>query len=138
MPDPISESPEALQGCAQPAIRTVMMPRDTNPQGTIFGGVIMSLIDQAAFVEALGHGGHRYVTVAVDRITFKHPVRVGDVVSLYTKTLSLGNTSIRIQVVVDSLRGESRRVIRVTEAEVVLVAVDADGHPMPIRSIRQA
>lgn len=127
-----------VHGCAQPAIRTVMMPRDTNPQGTIFGGVIMSLIDQAAFVEALGHGGHRFVTVAVDRVEFKSPVKVGDVVSLYTTTTRLGTTSIRVQVVVDALRGESRRTIRVTEAEVVLVAVDAEGHPMPIRSSRKA
>lgn len=111
-----------------------MMPRDTNPQGTIFGGVILSLIDQAAFVEALGHGGHRYVTVAMDRVEFKSPVKVGDVVSLYTTTAKLGSTSIRVHVVVDVSRGESQRVLRVTEAEVVLVAVDTDGHPMAIRT----
>lgn len=115
-----------------PAIRVVMMPRDTNPQGTIFGGVILSLIDQAAFVEALRQSAHhRLVTVAMDKIEFKAPVRVGDVVSVFASTVRRGRTSLTVHVDVMASRpgaGESR----VTSAVVVLVAVDDAGRPIPI------
>jgi acyl-CoA thioesterase YciA len=117
-----------------PAIRQVMMPRDTNPQGTIFGGVILSLIDQAAFVEALRRGGHRWVTVAMDGVEFLEPVHVGDVVSLWATTKRQGRTSLRVCVVVEAQAYRGQEARRVTEAEVVLVAIDQDGKPVPIAS----
>lgn len=116
-----------------PAIRTVMMPRDTNPQGTIFGGVILSLIDQAAWIEALRQSSRRYVTVAMDKIEFKKPVHVGDVLALWARATRVGRTSITVHVDVLALRpGAGEREIPVTAADVVFVAVSAEGTPVPI------
>ena len=115
-----------------PAIRVVMMPRDTNPQGTIFGGVILSLIDQGAFVEALRQSPRRYVTVAMDKIEFKAPVRVGDVVSVWARTKRVGRTSLTVEVDVIAVRPGSCES-KVTSAHVTLVAVDEAGKPTPIK-----
>src|SRR5262245_63159045 len=87
-------------GCNDPAIRVMMMPRDVNAAGTIFGGVILSYIDQAGAIEARKHGGHLFVTRAMDQVEFKQPVFVGDVLSFCTETVSVGRTSIRVRVVV--------------------------------------
>ena len=109
----------------EPAIRLVMMPRDTNGQGTIFGGVILSLIDQAGYVEAMRQARHRYVTVAMHEVEFHQPVFVGDVLSLYADTMRIGRTSLTIHVrVVSSRCDDSGQVAEVTEADVIMVAVD--------------
>lgn len=118
---------------AGPAIKVVMMPRDTNPQGTIFGGVVLSLIDQAAFVHALSVADHRYVTVAFDSVEFHKPVHVGDVVSLCCETMRVGTTSVRVDVVVYAQRRGRPEPIRVTQAEVTLVAIDERGDTVPIK-----
>lgn len=116
-----------------PAIRTVMMPRDTNPQGSIFGGVLLSLIDQAAWIEALRQSNRRYVTVAVNTVEFKQPVMVGDILSLWATTKKIGRTSINVHVDVRANRPESHQDdIPVTAADVVLVAVDEHGKPTMI------
>ncbi|MDO8632672.1 MAG: acyl-CoA thioesterase, partial [Phycisphaerales bacterium] len=113
--------------------RVVMMPRDTNAEGTIFGGVILSLIDQAAYVEAVRQAHHYYVTVAMDKVEFHQPVFVGDVLSLYAEATRLGRTSMTIKVrVCARRRHDPDQQINVTEAEVVFVAVTDDGKPMPI------
>ncbi|HNQ24137.1 MAG TPA: hotdog domain-containing protein [Phycisphaerae bacterium] len=118
---------------AEPAIRVVTMPRDTNAQGTIFGGFILSLIDQAAYVEALRQSHQRYVTVAVREVEFQQPVFVGDVLSLYASTLRVGTTSIAVRVRVTAARRRAPdTVVPVTEAEVVLVALDDAGRPTPV------
>ena len=111
-----------------PAIRIAMLPRDTNSQGTIFGGVILSYIDMAGAIEAHRHTGmDRFVTVAMREVIFHAPVFVGDLVSFYSETLKIGTTSITVRVVVEAERygGPSQRV-RVTEAEVIYVAVDQE------------
>ena len=116
-----------------PAIRQVMMPRDTNAVGTIFGGVILSMIDLAAAIEA--HKSHqgKVVTVSMDQVEFKHPVNVGDLVSCFTETVRTGRTSITIKVSVWAQRrfggGQEQYV---TEAQVTMVAVDEDMHPTPL------
>ena len=116
-----------------PAIRVVMMPRDTNAQGTIFGGVILSLIDQAAYVEAMRQAPGRYVTIAFREVEFREPVFVGDLLSLYAEASRIGRTSITIQVRACARRGtDPDQEPRVTEAEVVLVAIDENGAPTPI------
>jgi acyl-CoA thioesterase YciA len=117
-----------------PAIRVVMMPRDTNAQGTIFGGVILSYIDQAAFVEAVRYcAAHKYVTVAMDGIEFKHPVFVGDILSCYTEVTRVGRTSLTIRVEVVAERSSDRHAcVEVTVADVVFVAVDDERRPMVI------
>jgi acyl-CoA thioesterase YciA len=108
------------------AIRLTMMPRDTNAHGTVFGGIILSYIDVAGGVEAIRHTRHnRFVTVTMREVIFHEPVFIGDLVSFYAKTLKVGNTSITIHVDVEAERfGTPGVVVKVTEAEVVFVAID--------------
>lgn len=118
----------------QPAIRVVMMPRDTNPMGTIFGGIILSFIDQAGVVEAQRHTDKQLVTVAMHEVKFIAPVFVGDLVSFYAEKVRIGNTSITIRVTVEAKRRAAPyETARVTQAEVVYVAVAKPGHSVPIR-----
>lgn len=108
------------------AIRLTMMPRDTNAHGTVFGGVILSYIDVAGGVESVRHTGHdRFVTVAMREIIFHEPVFIGDLVSFYAETVKVGNTSITVKVIVEAERfGSHGQSVRVTEAEVVYVAIN--------------
>ena len=116
-----------------PQIRVVMMPKDTNAMGNIFGGVILSHIDLAAGEHARAIAPHLYVTKILREVNFIAPVKVGDTVSYYTETKSLGRTSITISVTVTSERGIGKReVVKVTEAEVIMVAVDSAGKSIPI------
>ena len=119
-----------------PAIRIAMLPRDTNSQGTIFGGVILSYIDMAGAIEAHRRTGmDRFVTVAMREVIFHQPVFVGDLVSFYSETVTVGTTSITTRVVVEAERyGEPGQKARVTEAEVVYVAVGKDGKKTKIPS----
>jgi acyl-CoA thioesterase YciA len=121
------------------ALQTVMMPRDANGQGTIFGGVILGLIDMAAYVGAkrlvIQAGGPvpTMVTVAINRVEFHQPVLVGDVVRCLVSLVKFGRTSITVKVVVEAERGTATH--KVTEAEVVYVGVDsttADRRPKPL------
>ena len=117
-----------------PAIRVVLLPRDTNERGTIFGGVILSHIDLAGTFEARKLSHHRFVTVALTEVEFKEPVHVGDVVSFYTRLEKVGRTSITVQVDVEAQRRAApQNTVRVTEARVVYVAVDEDGKPVPVK-----
>jgi len=109
------------------------MPRDTNAWGTIFGGVILSYIDLAGWVEARKHADRLFVTVAMREVIFHEPVFVGDLVSFYTQTARIGHTSITIKVLVETLRArEGGRRVKVTEAEVVYVAMDESRRPTPV------
>jgi acyl-CoA thioesterase YciA len=116
-----------------PAIRITLLPRDTNSQGTIFGGVILSYIDTAGAIQAHRHTHmDRFVTVAMKEVIFHKPVFVGDLVSFYADVVRVGTTSITVRVVVEVERmGKSERV-RVTEAEVTYVAVDGKGEKIKI------
>jgi acyl-CoA thioesterase YciA len=117
----------------QPAIRVVMMPRDTSPMGTVFGGSILSYIDQAGAVEALQHTKKRIATVAMHEVKFIAPVFVGDLVSFYAETVKRGNTSLTVRVTVDARRGPPpHETVRVTQAEVVYVAIEQPGHAVPL------
>ena len=126
-----------------PAIKVLLLPKDTNAYGTIFGGVILSHVDLASAIEARKVAAHRYVTKAMREVEFLEPVFLGDIVSFYTETVRIGRTSITVRVIVEAERwgtppvmagatGHGERV-KVTEAEVVLVAVDAQGRPVPVR-----
>jgi acyl-CoA thioesterase YciA len=133
------------------ALKVVMMPRDTNPMPTllpdgsvapgltIFGGTILSYIDQAGAIgarhEVVKAGGPppAVVTVAVNRVEFTQPVLVGDVVSFRTSLVRLGRTSVTMHVTVEAER--AGQTLRVTEAEVVYVGVDLstpDRRPVPL------
>jgi len=118
---------------SEPSIRVIMMPKDTNAHGTIFGGVILSYIDQAAAVEARRHGATYIVTVAMREVVFHAPVYVGDLVSFYTRLVRIGTTSITVAVDVfsQSSEGQENRV-KVTEAEVTFVNLDKDRRPVRI------
>jgi acyl-CoA thioesterase YciA len=118
------------------AIRVLMMPRDTNAQGTIFGGHILSLIDQAGALAAYAAGGGTVVTVAMREVVFHKPVRVGDMVTCYARPVRVGRTSIttRVRVQAQYPYNPSDQPRDVTEAEVVYVNVDGRGQPCPIRS----
>jgi acyl-CoA thioesterase YciA len=110
------------------ALQTVMMPRDANPHGTIFGGVILSHIDMAGatgarrLVVQAGGAMPVLVTVAVNRVEFKEPVFVGDVLRCLVSLVKFGRTSVTVKVTVEVERGA--RTLTVTEAEVVLVGID--------------
>jgi len=111
-----------------------MLPRDTNQYGTVFGGVILSYIDQAGFIEARKYGVHRWVTVAIDRVEFRAPIHVGDVVSFLTQTLRTGRTSVTVRVMVEAERFASGECVPVTEAQMVMVAVNERGEAIPFIS----
>ena len=117
----------------EPSIRVIMMPKDTNAHGTIFGGVILSYIDQAAAVEAKKHGASFIVTVAMREVVFHEPVYIGDLVSFYTRLVKIGTTSITIGVEVFAQRNEgARERVKVTAAEVTFVNLDENRRPIPI------
>ena len=126
-----------------PAIKVLLLPKDTNALGTVFGGVILSNIDLASAVEARKTAPHRYVTKSMREVEFHEPVFVGDIVSFYTETVGIGRTSMTVRVLVEAERwgesqtsrgaaGRGEKVI-VTQAEVVLVAINDLGQPVPIR-----
>ena len=118
----------------EPAIRVLMMPRDTNAHGTIFGGVILSYIDQAGAIEARRQGLQFMVTVSMDKVVFHEPVFVGDLVSFWTETLRIGTTSITTRVVVEAIRStDPARRVTVTEAQVVYVNLGPDRQKAPIQ-----
>lgn len=117
----------------EPMIRVLMMPKDTNPLGFIFGGVVLSHLDIAAGEEALKTARQPVVTKVMREVDFVARVHVGDWVSFYTRTTAVGRTSVTVEVLVVSHRGYKRdHVHKVTAAECVFVAVDDAGRPTPI------
>lgn len=115
------------------AVRVMLLPKDTNAHGTIFGGVILSQIDLAGAVEARRISTHKVVTVAMNAVEFHQPVYVGDVVSFYTHCVRTGRTSLQIHVEVEALRSsDGKTVVKVTEAMVTYVAVDEAGNKVPL------
>ena len=132
----MTEKPSELEFPADkvPSIRQVMMPRDTNALGTIFGGVILSQVDLAAAIEAHKLHPSQIVTVSMDKVVFKQPVFVGDLVSFFTETTRVGRTSITAHVSVWAQRRfGGGQFVHVTEADVTMVAVDENFRPTPIR-----
>lgn len=116
------------------AIRVSMLPRDTNPGGTIFGGVILSYLDQAGGIEARRHADKLFVTVAIRGVEFIAPVYVGDVISFYAKTVKVGRSSVTVSITVEAMRYHNGdQVVRVMEAEAVYVAVDENRRSVPIK-----
>jgi acyl-CoA thioesterase YciA len=114
------------------SLRAVAMPGDTNPSGDIFGGWIMSLMDLAAGVTAGTIARGRVATAAVSNLSFIQPVKIGDVVCVYTEVGRIGRTSITLAVEAWVLRRNQGTRMRVTAAEFVMVAMDDDGRPRPV------
>lgn len=120
---------EAAPPQGEPAIRTIAMPADANPAGDIFGGWLMSQMDLAAGNVAARRARSRCATVSVDRITFLHPVFVGDEVSLYADLVKVGRTSLTIQVEAWRRSRDGEESVKVTDATFVFVALDQGGRP---------
>jgi acyl-CoA thioesterase YciA len=121
------------------SIRVVMLPRDTNPMGTIFGGVILSYIDLAGGTEARRHSDRRFVTKLMQNVDFVAPVHLGDLVTFYTRTLRIGTSSVTVQIDVEAERlgpHGNRESVPVTAAQVVYVAIDDYGKPTPVSEDR--
>ncbi len=116
----------------EPSIRLVMLPKYTNPDGDIFGGLILSLIDEAAAVEAQRQAPHRFVTVSMDSIQFHRPVQVGDIVSLWCQAVSVGRSSIEIHIDVLANPRRTDDEYKVTEASVTMVAIDEERKAIPV------
>ncbi len=116
-----------------PILRVVPMPSDVNQHGDIFGGWIMAQVDIAGGVLAARHARGRVATVAVNSFTFKQPVLVGDLVSFFGAIARIGRTSITVDVEVFAQRNPKEQLtVRVTEASLTYVAVDATGRPRPV------
>jgi acyl-CoA thioesterase YciA len=112
--------------------RTMAMPADSNPSGDIFGGWVLSQMDIAGGICAAERAQCRTVTVALDGMSFIRPVKIGDILCVYTEIERIGKTSIDIHVEAWVQRDRSRRTVKVTEAKFRFVALGADGRPRPI------
>ena len=114
-------------------LRVIPMPADVNANGDIFGGWVMAQVDLAGSVLPARMIQGRMATVAVNQFVFKQPVRVGDLLSFYASVERVGRTSITMHVEVYAERGPvTRQIVKVTEANLTYVAIDAEGRPRPI------
>ncbi len=114
-------------------LRVMPLPADVNGNGDIFGGWLMAQVDLAGAVIPSRIARGRIATVAVNEFIFKQPVSVGDLVSFYARVLRIGRTSITVQVQVLAERNPANlQVVKVTEAKVTYVAIDAAGKPRPV------
>ena len=128
----MTDKTQSPKPSGQPAIRVIAMPADTNPNGDIFGGWIMSHMDLAGAVIAITEAQGRVATVAVDAMTFHKPVYVGDIVSFYSTVARIGRTSITVKVEAWALRQRLGAEERVTEGTFTYVAIGADRRPRPL------
>jgi acyl-CoA hydrolase len=112
--------------------RYLVMPNDANPHGTVFGGVILSWIDMVASMAAMRHCRHTAVTAAIDSVSFRHPINIGDHVVLRAMVNYTHRTSMEVGVQVTRENPLTRESLKTTTAYVTLVAVDQGGHPVPI------
>jgi acyl-CoA thioesterase YciA len=129
-PNPQDSSPDQPHG--ELTVRVVAMPADTNANGDIFGGWVMSRMDQACGIAASERARGRVVTIAVDAMTFIRPVKVGDVLCVYTLIERVGRTSIKIHVEAWARRFRSHIREKVTDAIFTFVAIDDNGRPRPV------
>lgn len=133
----MTERPNQPEGIL--SLQTIAMPADTNWSGDVFGGWIVSQMDLAGaiHVERLSKG--RCATIAINQMSFLVPVKVGNVISCYTKILKVGNTSVQVQIEVWNSHDDSREPVRITEGVFTFVAVDVNGNKRVISDeIRQA
>lgn len=114
-------------------LKVIPMPGDCNANGDIFGGWVMAHVDLAGSVVPARYAGGRMATVAVNEFVFKHPVRVGDILSFFAKLTRIGRTSITVKVEVFAERyGSQGEYTKVTEASLTYVAIDEAGLPREV------
>ena len=138
MAKPETETPRSsdrpVPPTGQPALRTIAMPADANPNGDIFGGWLLSQMDLAGSVVAYERAGGRIATVAIDAMSFRQPVFIGDLISCYATVNRVGRTSIQVKVETYVRRRESRDLVLVTDGLFTFVAIDTQGKPRPVPS----
>ena len=128
-----SPPPAALPTDKELVLKVIPMPADTNGNGDIFGGWVMAQVDLAGSVLPARLAQGRMATVAVNEFIFRHPVRVGDILSLYASVTRVGRTSITVEVEVFAERfAQQGRYVKVTEARLTYVAIDSEGRPRPV------
>src|SRR6187200_2030783 len=115
-------------------VRVSAMPADTNANGDIFGGWVLSRMDQAGGIAAVERAKGRVVTIAIEAMTFIRPVKVGDVLEVYTSVEKVGRTSMKIHIESWARRFMTHHHEKVTDANFTFVAIDEDGRPRPIHS----
>ena len=130
---PPANSPAPSVPTGEVVIRTIAMPADSNANGDIFGGWLMSQMDLGGAILARNTAHSRVTTVAIDGMSFIHPVCIGDTVSCYAKLISIGRTSMKIDVEAWVQRYTDNSVHRVTEGVFTYVAIDANGKPHPVK-----
>jgi acyl-CoA thioesterase YciA len=130
MPDSTATSASEPRG--ELTVRTIAMPADTNANGDIFGGWVMSRMDQAGGIAGVERSHGRVVTLKVDGMTFIRPVKVGDVLCVYTEVESIGRSSMKIHIEAWARRFQTRMREKVTDATFTFVAIDDDGKPRPV------
>lgn len=123
-PKPVSASRTVLS--------VVALPRDSNHYGSVYGGTVMSLVDQAAYTAAIRHARTSVVTVSVDQLTFLRPIGIGDVITVKASVNYVGRTSLEVGVWVETERLTTGEVEHVGTGYLTMVALDADGHPTPV------
>ena len=123
---------DALHPRGELTVRLIAMPADTNANGDIFGGWVLSQMDQAGGIAGVERAQGRVVTIALEAMTFIRPVKVGDVLCVYTQVESVGRTSMKIHVEAWSQRFRTNMREKVTDATFTFVAIDDDGRPRPI------
>jgi acyl-CoA thioesterase YciA len=129
--------PATLPDGAELVLRVMPMPADANANGDVFGGWIMAQVDLAGAVLPARVARGRIATVAVNQFVFKQPVSIGDLLSFYAHVERIGNTSITVHVQVWAERNPADpQIVKVTEANLTYVAIDAEGRPRPILADR--
>ena len=126
----MTESSEQPQG--ELTVRLIAMPADTNANGDIFGGWVLSQMDQAGGIAAVERAKGRVVTIAVEAMTFIRPVRVGDVLCVYTSVDKVGRTSMKLHIEAWAQRFQTHVREKVTDAVFTFVAIDENGRPRPV------
>jgi acyl-CoA thioesterase YciA len=126
------ESPDLEQPRGELTVRLIAMPADTNANGDIFGGWVLSQMDQAGGIAAAERARGRVVTIAVEAMTFIRPVKVGDVLCVYTAVDRIGRTSMKIHVEAWARRFRTHLREKVTDATFTFVAIDETGRPRPV------
>ncbi|MBK8457282.1 MAG: acyl-CoA thioesterase [Phyllobacteriaceae bacterium] len=113
-------------------LRTLAMPGDANAAGDIFGGWVMAQMDLACGIRAAERAGGRVVTASVKEMSFTAPVKIGDTLSVYSAIAHVGRTSMTMKLEAWAQRYLSQTMVKVTEAEFIMVALGKDGKPTPV------
>lgn len=127
-----NDGEEAAEPRGELTVRTIAMPADTNANGDIFGGWVLSQMDQAGGIAGVERAKGRVVTIAVEAMTFIRPVKVGDVLCVYTNVESVGRTSMKIHIEAWARRFRTDSREKVTDATFTFVAIDDEGRPRPV------